>query len=347
MVGFITATNCAAVVPDKPVKSLLNNYNKPVLLSTGLFFDLFFNLPIKTLLQRLLMNYMEYKTLLLKNILNNIGLSIFWKDKHRRFLGANKSFLDYYNFTIDDILGKTDEDMNWHIDPEPFKREEEKVINEGYYVNNLQGNCIINGQMRYIIASKFPLYDEDNNIVGLWGYFRDNTEEIMKINNLSNEAMTDSLTKLSNRRGLDNELLNYEKSYKDNHIDFVLYFFDIDKFKIFNDTYGHDLGDIVLTSVSSGLLKSFNNSAIIARQGGDEFIVVKQYKDEKDINIYQNMIQSTFDSISIVNHPDIRVNCSIGHAVYSEVNSLDKLIKLADYRMYEIKRERNINTKNP
>lgn len=280
--------------------------------------------------------------LLLNNILNNIGMCIFWKDINRRFLGANKSFLNYYDFTLHNIIGKTDEDMNWHIDPEPFKKEEEKVIKEGYYVKNLQGTCIIKGQMRYIIANKFPLYDNCNNIIGLWGYFRDNTEEILKLNNLANEAVTDSLTKLSNRRGLDNELLYYEESYKNNNIDFALFFFDIDKFKIFNDNYGHDMGDEVLVSVSKSLLKSFNSTAIIARQGGDEFIVVKQFKNKQEIEIYKNMIQDAFNSISILNHPEIKINCSIGNAIYSEVLSIEKLIKLADYRMYEIKRERNI-----
>lgn len=280
------------------------------------------------------------KILLLNNILNNIGLSIFWKDKNRRFLGANKSFLDYYDFTINDILGKNDEDMNWHIDPEPFKKEEERVINEGHYVYNLQGNCIIRGQMRYIVASKFPLYDENNNIVGLWGYFRDNTEEILKLNNLQAEAMTDALTKLANRRGLDNQLLHYEESYIENKMDFVLFYFDIDKFKLFNDSYGHDMGDVVLTSVSNNLLKAFNNTAIIARQGGDEFIVVKQYKDKKEILKYESMIENAFNSISIINHPKLKVKCSIGYAIYSEVLNIENLIKLADYRMYEIKKSK-------
>ena len=280
--------------------------------------------------------------ILLSNILNNIGLCIFWKDINRRFLGANKAFLDYYNFTINDILGKTDEDMNWHIDPEPFKKEEEKVINEGHFVNNLQGTCIIKGQMRYIVANKFPLYDNDNNILGLWGYFRDNTEEILELNKMRTNAMTDELTQLSNRRGLDSELVCYEESYKNNNIDFVLYFLDIDKFKLFNDTYGHDLGDIVLTSVAKGLIKAFNSSAIIARHGGDEFIVVKQFNYIEEIDQYRNIIDKVFDSISIEDHPEIKVRCSIGNAIYSEVMSLDNLIKLADYRMYEVKRERNI-----
>lgn len=276
-------------------------------------------------------------SMLLYNILDNVDLSIFWKDKDRKFLGANKSFLEYYNFTLDDILGKTDEDINWHIDPEPFKREEEKVINKGYYVKNLQGNCIIQGQLRYIIASKYPLYDNNRNIIGLWGYFRDNTEEIIKINNLENYADRDPLTNLSNRRVLDNQLLEYETSYYKSGTDFVLFFFDIDKFKVFNDIYGHDMGDIILKLVAKGLLKSFNNNSLIVRQGGDEFIVVKQYKNEKDIKIYENIIRNVFKSVSIVSHPTIKVNCSIGYAKFSEVSNLESLIKTADYRMYQEK----------
>jgi diguanylate cyclase (GGDEF)-like protein len=188
--------------------------------------------------------------------------------------------------------------------------------------------------------------DNDNNILGLWGYFRDNTEEILELNKMTTNAMTDELTKLSNRRGLDSELLYYEESYKNNNIDFVLYFLDIDKFKLFNDTYGHDLGDIVLTSVAKGLIKAFNSSAIIARHGGDEFIVVKQFNYIEEIDQYRNIIDKVFDSISIEDHPEIKVRCSIGNAIYSEVMSLDNLIKLADYRMYEVKRERNIKNIN-
>jgi diguanylate cyclase (GGDEF)-like protein len=128
--------------------------------------------------------------------------------------------------------------------------------------------------------------------------------------------------------------MNYELSYKENNIDFVLYFFDIDKFKIFNDLYGHDIGDIVLKSVSEGLVKAFKNTAIVARQGGDEFIVVKQYREPKDIEIYKNMICNVFNSISLVEHPDIKVRCSIGSATYSETLNIEHLIKLSDYRMY-------------
>lgn len=57
--------------------------------------------------------------------MNQKGLGMFWKDKERRFVGVNAAFLRYYNLKISDLLGKNDEDMGWHPDPEPFKRDEE------------------------------------------------------------------------------------------------------------------------------------------------------------------------------------------------------------------------------
>ena len=69
---------------------------------------------------------------LLEIILNTTQTKIFWKDAQRRFVGANKAFLDYYGFpTLATILGKTDEDMGWHDDPNPFKNDEIKVLQKG------------------------------------------------------------------------------------------------------------------------------------------------------------------------------------------------------------------------
>ena len=58
---------------------------------------------------------------LLEKILDTTQAKIFWKDANRRFLGANKAFLDYYGLKPEDIIGRTDEDMGWNLDEEDFK----------------------------------------------------------------------------------------------------------------------------------------------------------------------------------------------------------------------------------
>ncbi len=115
---------------------------------------------------------------LLERILDTTQTALFWKDKERRFQGANKAFLDYYDFPSEQvILGKTDEEMGWHAKEEPFKSDEWRVLHNGESTYRVRGKCMSHGEMRDIVASKRPLI-ENGEIVGLVGSFEDVTDEI-------------------------------------------------------------------------------------------------------------------------------------------------------------------------
>ena len=119
----------------------------------------------------------KHMNLLLDKILETTQIGIFWKDKERRFLGANKAFLEYYGFPSESvIIGKTDEDMGWHADDEPYKKDERWVLETGHSTHRVRGKCLSHGEMRDIVASKSPLI-ENGEIVGLVGSFEDVTEE--------------------------------------------------------------------------------------------------------------------------------------------------------------------------
>lgn len=137
----------------------------------------------------------DHLSMLLNRILFTTQTCIFWKDTQRRFLGANKAFLDYYGFDgLEKILGKTDEDMGWHINPDPFKNDEIRVIQNGESTYRVHGTCIAKGKVRDIVASKSPLY-MNGVIVGLVGSFEDVTSDYLQreeINKL-NQALVRSL----------------------------------------------------------------------------------------------------------------------------------------------------------
>ena len=77
---------------------------------------------------------------LFDGIINTSQDCVFWKDSERRFLGVNQAFLDFYGFESADVLiGKNDEDMGWHSDPEPFKQDEMRVL-AGRSTYKVQGN---------------------------------------------------------------------------------------------------------------------------------------------------------------------------------------------------------------
>ena len=114
---------------------------------------------------------------LLADILETTKTAIFWKDADRRFLGANRAFLDYYGFADEsEILGKNDEEMNWHTEPDRFRTDELRVLQEGVSTYHVRGKCMARGENRDISASKSPLI-VDGQIVGLVGSFEDVTKE--------------------------------------------------------------------------------------------------------------------------------------------------------------------------
>jgi len=127
---------------------------------------------------------------LLSDILSTTKTAIFWKDADRRFLGANRAFLDYYGFADErEILGKNDEEMGWHTEPDPYKNDELCVLRDGVSTYRVPGKCLARGRNRDIVASKSPLV-VGGKIVGLVGSFEDvtiETEQQAEIRHLNTE----------------------------------------------------------------------------------------------------------------------------------------------------------------
>lgn len=108
-------------------------------------------------------------------------VKFFWKDRERRFAGVSNAFLQYYGLSSSDkVYGKTDEEMQWHIDDQRSSDREEEVINKGKAVFNCPQKCIIGGRVHNFFISKMPLY-HNGNIQGLIGCFFD-SEEFVKRN---------------------------------------------------------------------------------------------------------------------------------------------------------------------
>lgn len=237
---------------------------------------------------------MEMTESLFDNIINTAQDCVFWKDKQRRFVGVNRAFLDFYGFSSADVLiGKTDEDMGWHSDPEPYRQDELRVL-EGHSTYKVQGKCIIRGQERDIIASKRPIYEGDE-IVGLVGSFVDITDVLNKRDNSERtqvlytretlraipffdrildeipiENILDPLTGTISR----GYMIRFAHSLFASNTPFTFIIIDLDNFKYINDTYGHHTGDVVLAAVSKGLADHIGEGGIVGRFGGDELLII-------------------------------------------------------------------------
>lgn len=156
---------------------------------------------------------------------------------------------------------------------------------------------------------------------------------------LKQEASHDSLTGLANRRLFYDRLQQAIRHARRYHGKVGLLFLDLDRFKEINDTYGHHVGDAVLTEVARRLCRSVRESDSIARLGGDEFVVLLDNVCGREdclsaaLNI-ERMLAEDSSFYGLV----VDITASIGQALFpDDGDDEDALIRAADAAMYRIK----------
>lgn len=156
---------------------------------------------------------------------------------------------------------------------------------------------------------------------------------------LENASVTDSLTGLYNRRYLSHLY------YNDSDKQFSVMFIDIDDFKEVNDSFGHDIGDLLLLQISARLKQSVRKTDILVRYGGDEFVICFQHLvDNQDIEFVAGKIKDSIKEPFTIDGHTFRISASIGiSSMQGTSNSLKDLISDADQAMYGIKQnEKNL-----
>ncbi len=156
---------------------------------------------------------------------------------------------------------------------------------------------------------------------------------------IKNLAYYDQLTGLANRTLFYKLAEKFINNASRHETLLALMFLDVDKFKLINDTYGHEAGDKVLMKVADILTKCTRKGDIVARLGGDEFLILLPYI--KEANHYQGIasriIQAEQKSI-LHCEKEITISLSMGISVYPyHGKTLDKLILRADQAMYTAK----------
>ena len=150
-----------------------------------------------------------------------------------------------------------------------------------------------------------------------------NKEELKEIiKNLLEEINKDELTNTYNRRILK-ENLDYD----------VLAMCDIDNFKMINDIYGHDIGDIVLVYIAKRLKEMIRNTDLICRYGGDEFVIIFKNCSIEDVKERIENIKRSIVKDDLV----VSITLSVGLTEYIPGKELKEAIIEADEALYESK----------
>lgn len=179
----------------------------------------------------------------------------------------------------------------------------------------------------------------DPSIEGIVLNLRDVTDRRAAQERVTHLAYHDNLTGLPNRSLLQDRINQAISRARRKGSRLAVAFIDLDNFKNVNDTMGHDAGDLLLKQAAHRLQASVRAQDTIARQGGDEFIVlVEELADTKDIVIVANKIMSQFKEPIRLPAGEAHVSASIGIAVYpDDGDDAAKLLRNADTAMYHAK----------
>ena len=161
---------------------------------------------------------------------------------------------------------------------------------------------------------------------------------IENLNKIMNLANRDYLTGLHNRRHFFSAFEEYQKELQTKIQPFSVAMIDLDDFKKVNDTYGHDAGDLVLTTFSEIIRKNIRGADIAARFGGEEFcIVLKNVGLANTLRIFE-LIRSEFERTIIQLPTQNTLKCTASFGICCEQGmSISDMISSADKRLYNSK----------
>ena len=194
-----------------------------------------------------------------------------------------------------------------------------------------------------VLVRTGPLKDRQGQVVGGIELFTDLSNILAnnsRVRELEQLALLDNLTQLANRTYLLREIEARFEEMRRYGIPFGLLFMDIDFFKRFNDTYGHDVGDAVLKLVANTFTANSRAFDVYGRWGGEEFVGVIRSIDAEDLVVLGNRMRVLVNQ-SFLMHDEARlgVSISLGATVAKPDDTAESLIKRADQLLYRSKKE--------
>lgn len=166
-----------------------------------------------------------------------------------------------------------------------------------------------------------------------------------KVKNLENELtktktenMKDSLTGLLTRKAFTEEVKKIESAYARINTQYAVVFFDLDHFKKINDTYGHECGDVVLSTFGKIVNKSVRDHDIVGRYGGEEFVAIIHFNLNRELLQFLKRIKTIVTENSFVyKDQKIKVTFSAGVTLRSSYDTYENALQKADMLLYQAK----------
>lgn len=317
--------------------------NTPLNLILAISLILYFIAQVTTIYkidtQKKEFDILQSEHMLLESLFRNAPLGIFTYNKDLEVLECNEKLNRLFEHDKERIIGMN---LN-HLPDNRILGSLQNALTQG--PQTYEGAYTsINGKNFWIDAKSFSFSDSSHKILGGVGMIEDKTKEHAAITELEYMVQHDMLTGLLNRRGFKHyieDLVNHEKHKT---CFSILFYLDLNQFKSINDSLGHEVGDEVLLAVSKRLVKLLDQSCIVSRLGGDEFIIIVPHIAEDnhiaDIKAkeFSTEIQSVFSESFIIKEMHLHIKSSIGIVLMEPgYTNTEEIIRHADLSMYQAK----------
>jgi diguanylate cyclase (GGDEF)-like protein/PAS domain S-box-containing protein len=283
-----------------------------------------------------------------KAILDNLYDGVYLVDKERRILYWNAAAERITGFTSQQVVGTRcmDNVLN-HVTANGVqlchngcpllatmmdgKRREAEV-----YLHHQ------NGHRLPVLVRTSPFHNDEGEIIGGVEVFSDNTSLLSirtHMRRLEDINQRDPLTNIGNRRFLERRLNLALADFEQNRVPFGIIFADIDNFKKFNDTYGHELGDNVLRMVANTLAGNIRIEDTAVRWGGEEFVILLNGVDAAGLCIAAEKLRSLVENSHLsISDAQLNITISGGVAMMHVDETIEALLHRADQNMYKSKK---------
>lgn len=251
-------------------------------------------------------------------------------------LEVNDKFCHVSGYRRQELIGASHKIMNSGKHPQIFFTEMWQTILRGEIWSGEICNKSKFEKLFWTDTTIVPLKDDSNQIVKFISIRVDVTERKRNEERMTYMGTHDALTGLPNRILLMDRIkqaLAHDRRYGKYA---AVMFIDLDQFKIINDSLGHDIGDLLLIEVTSRLLSCVRDEDTVARQGGDEFIILlPNISEPTHADIVAKSILSAVVAPYLIQGHDLRISASIGISIYpDDSENVNALLKMSDTAMY-------------
>jgi diguanylate cyclase (GGDEF)-like protein/PAS domain S-box-containing protein/putative nucleotidyltransferase with HDIG domain len=282
-----------------------------------------------------------------RTLLSNLPQRIFFKDKSSVYVSCNDNYARDLHILPDEIAGKTDYDFYPQELADKYRTDDKRIM-LSEKSEDIEERYLQDGQETFVHTVKTPVRDEKGNVVGILGIFWDISErkkmeeERERLHaELEIRAVTDGLTGLYNRGHFYHRLAEEIERSNRYGRGFAVVMMDVDDFKQYNDSRGHQAGDEALRLIAECVRTAIRRSDIASRYGGDEFAAILLHADSsKAQTIIKRMNRCIARRRKDTNDPAAAwLGLSVGVACFpDDATTADELVKMADAALYDAKR---------